>query len=184
MNLRAAIWILSLACIGLSTSARADDMYRWQDAEGRTHFGGTPPPGARNVKKLGGGGGAAPHSTINVIDGLPDKEPAKPRSRPRPPTGAGQKLDALERDEPTQIAGKSASAWRRQARDLERSVERAEEALEYAEDRLTSSYGLGSSAYWQRRVDQAGQDIEQAQERLDHFQDRARELGVPPGWLR
>ena len=178
--------IALLACLSLWVGpvALAEDMYRWEDANGRTHFGSAPPSGARNLRKLSTPDESSPHSAVNVIDGLPEKEPAKPRARPSPQTEAGQKLEALDRAEPSKIQGKSEAVWRRDARELEQKIEQLEQSLEYAEDQLTSSYGLSNSAFWQRRVEKIERDIERAEEQYDRFQERARGLGVPPGWLR
>lgn len=43
--------LLPLAFILLAAPAAAEGVYKWVDAHGRTHFGGTPPPG-QNAKRL------------------------------------------------------------------------------------------------------------------------------------
>jgi len=173
----------ALLCFASPIDVRADTMYRWKDAQGRTHFGSQPAPGALDVQEIKPKGDSP---AINIVSGV--EEPAastasSPGNR-RPETAAARRLRELEEREPTSIGGRSEASWRRQALQLEQRIESLEEQLAHAEDQLSSAYALGRAAYYQRRVNRLERSLESAKEALDRFEDRARELGVPPGWLR
>jgi hypothetical protein len=53
---RFAVMIVSALALGLwADNSPAQQIYKWTDAEGKTHFGNAPPPGAKDVASNGGG---------------------------------------------------------------------------------------------------------------------------------
>jgi hypothetical protein len=158
-------------------------MYRWLDAEGQVHLGETPPAGAHGVERVDGAGGGA---VINVAPQSAEPPRAKATAPARSERGSspGATRERDEDREPSSIGGKSEGQWRSEALRLEERIERERQKLQKAEEQLSNAYALGSSAYYQRRVDSAKAAVEDSEGDLERLEDRARELGVPPGWLR
>jgi hypothetical protein len=182
-----ALIVLGLLALAVA-QARADDMYRWVDAQGEIHFGADPPKGARNVRRVDGSGARS----INVVPGTPV---APPREAPRvappedaAPVGTVQGLvpgeGALHPSASTAIGGRSEDDWRTEAQRLTRKVESLEAQLERADDQRRSAISPRDSSYYERKVARLEQELEAAQSALDRFEERARKLEVPPGWLR
>jgi hypothetical protein len=168
----------------LPSSTRAEDLYRWHDPQGRVHWGTVPAVGATDVERIDP---AAGKGTLTVVpSAAPAPAPIRPgpRTRPGAETDAARRLRQLEEQEPTVIAGKREADWRSQALDHESHLRSLREQLEKAEYELSNAYALGRAARYQRRVDSLKSQLEAAEQSMDDFEDRARELGVPPGWLR
>ena len=179
---RAACGAAAALVLVAAVPASADELYRWLDARGGVHFGSVPPPGARSIRKVEPGAADARITIAPALDAAPaPASSGDPAPRAHDPRAT---LEALEAAEPTAIAGRSESQWRERALALKAKIEKAEAELDYAEDQLSSSYGLRSSAYYQRRVDRAKASLASARDAFERFEDNARQLGVPPGWLR
>ena len=172
MVMRASLALCAL--LSLSGPALAEGIYRWVDDDGNVHFSETPPPGPSGAEEW--------------------KRPARDRIT-RVPDGMNAPVHRLDRPrardipEPTQIEGRSESAWRSQALGFTRKLEKLEERLERQKDRSPTGFrsSLSAARYEARkeaRIEALKREIEQAERALDDFEDLARQAGVPPGWLR
>ena len=173
----AALWVVPVS--GLS-----QEIYRWRDASGEEHFGTNPPPGARAQLW-------EPDSKQRVIVKPTESTPSAPGSRPaRRPNPVGPRLSVPPAEtEPSRISGLSESQWRAQAIRLEEKVESLEERIEDARwAPAPAHYSSFSRARWdarqEQKIERMERELEKAEEDLDELEDRARQAGVPPGWLR
>ncbi len=178
-------WLFSIVLLltPVVQVVHADTIYQWIDPQGRVHYGSNPPPDARQVRGLDSSKSSA---EVNIVSGVGDPmaSTAPTRGRRRPETDAARRLRKLEEQEPTSLGGMREGQWRSRARSLEQKVESLESQLEHAEDQLSSAYALGRAAIYQRRVNRLERKLEAARDAFERFEERARELGVPPGWLR
>jgi hypothetical protein len=169
--------------LGAAGAARAEETYRWLDAEGRVHFGSEPPPDARAVTPWSPGG-----ERVKIA---PKTEPDPALQRPpgAPPARAAEPAAAQPEE---RIGGRTETEWRAQARTLESRLRSLELELEQLEE-STTAYGGWSTQRDGRRLERVlvpderralERALELAQSQLDALEDEARRLGVPPGWLR
>jgi len=178
---------LLVPCTGL-----ADEVYRWVDEQGRVHFSSTPPP--RGAKKWEA---EKKRDKINVM-GPQSNAPPVQRQSAAPPTrptanslsGWGMRAPKPASGAQKLPGGKSEDAWRLEANKLRGEVERLESELEKTDDggefyeaRYRDGIRVGSENK-SSRMARLERQLEEAQDRFDTFEDRARELDVPPGWLR
>ena len=179
---------LLVPCTGL-----ADEVYRWVDEQGRIHFSSTPPPrGARKWEAEN------KRDRINVMSPESNAPPAQRKSAapPTPPpanslSGWGMRAPQPRAPSAQQLpGGKSEAGWRLEANRLRGEVERLEAELEktdaggdFYEARYRDGIRVGSEDK-PRRLARLERQLEEAEDRFDSFEERARELEVPPGWLR
>jgi hypothetical protein len=166
-----------------SGAARAQDMYRWLDAEGRVHFGSEPPADARSLAPW------SPDGDRLKVD--PKAAGAAPARRPEAAVvPAAAPTAAPEAEE--KLGGRSETQWRAQARLLEKRIRDLEGELD-ALDETTQAYGGWGTHRDGRRIDRVPirerrpeleKALDGAQSELDALEEEARRLGVPPGWLR
>ena len=104
-------------------------------------------------------------------------------------------LPARAADEPETIGGRDRVWWSTQALEHGREIERLEEKLSDCEEReAPPAYrNVPGQVYRGRdgiryrevvRCDGLREELAAARDRLDELEDLARQLGVPPGWLR
>jgi septal ring factor EnvC (AmiA/AmiB activator) len=93
--------------------------------------------------------------------------------------------------DPGESAGPPApEQWRARAAPLEQRVESLERRIEQVREErwdLPASFDASIEArseQLEREIEQLEAQLEQAQDELSALEDRAREAGVPPGWLR
>jgi len=175
---RAWAHVLFVYAVGfvLAGAANAEDLYRWKGSDGSVHFGSTPPSDAIDLRRVDEGSGG----NVTIVPGTAPTSATDAGSAAAP----GERLEALEAQEPKSIGGLPEWRWRRDAKRLERNIERLQSDLEAAEERLSSSYTLRDAAIYKSRVDRLERELADAERAFEEFEDHARELGVPPGWLR
>src|SRR5262245_11691074 len=191
MRIRAASVAAALAlCVG--GGARAQEMYRWLDADGRVHYGSEPPADARSVAPW------SPDSGRLRIESQPaaESEPAPPASPPQtaaahPPAPVRAPAAKVA---PQSIGGRTETEWRREARRLEDSVRDLQQKLEEFDD-STHAYG-GFGTHRDRGTGLSGRvevpddrkrlesELHHSEQELEKLEEDARRDGVPPGWLR
>jgi hypothetical protein len=170
---------LLLAAAG---AARAGEMYRWLDAQGRVHFGSEPPPDARAVTPWSPDGERVRIDPKSGADGASPAQPPAPAARAAEPTPQAEE----------RIGGRTEAEWRAQAQTLEGRLRQLELELEELEESTTAYGGWGTHRDG-RRVEHVmvpderrklERALELAETQFDALEDEARRLGVPPGWLR
>jgi hypothetical protein len=186
MRIRTA-WVAASLALCAGGSARAQEMYRWLDADGRVHYGSEPPADARSVAPW------SPDSGRLRIESQPGQE-----SEPAPPAAATHPPAPLRpppaRATPESIGGRTELEWRREARRLEDSVRDLEQKLEEFDD-STHAYG-GFGTHRDRDTGLSGRvavpderkrleaELHRSEKELEKLEEDARRAGVPPGWLR
>lgn len=190
---RAPQLLLALLLGALPWGAAAGEMYRWTDAQGNVHLGATPPPGAKAELWEPG------RDVIQKV--VPDRPeppaaagpPSLLRPRVAPKLRPGSLPRAPERGPgPEMIGGWTEREWRREAQRLGGEVERLEQRIEDAEDgpEFTTTRFDPDRGFKTGQTSKASliRDLEKkraaARKKFDDLEDRAREAGVPPGWLR
>jgi len=187
---RVALIALLAGALGVPPcSSLADEVYRWVDDQGRVHFSSTPPPRKRVEAWAGDGRQRIQIAPETSATG----ERAEQARRPAPRSGPllGKRIETRSRRASKQSADATGEArWRSEANRLQADIERlenqllaTEEGAEFFEAKYEDGHRIHSENK-SSRTDRLRHEIEQAQERLDAFEDKAREAGVPPGWLR
>jgi hypothetical protein len=94
-------------------------------------------------------------------------------------------------DDGIEAAGpRSEAQWRSQALSIERRIESLERQIEQKRDQkwdLPASFDPAveaQSEWFEQEIEQLEAQLEQAEEDLLSLEARARQAGVPPGWLR
>jgi hypothetical protein len=187
-SLTASVAVGLALCAALP--ARAQEMYRWLDAQGRVHFGSEPPADARGIESW------SPDGDRLRIDARAAGEPAPRGSAPARPVAPRRLAPGTPPAAPApdeRIGGRTESEWRHQAHSLEQRIEQLEREPEALEE-TTQAYGG-----WGTRRDSQGlvtrtavperrpaleRALEKAESELDAFEEEARAAGVPPGWMR
>jgi hypothetical protein len=176
--------------LGLAAPAAAE-IYRWTDEQGNEHFSSNahdvPPEHRTQAREAGSAAGGH----VNRFESSGAPPPARslsttPRTvRPAklPPPGSARGT----------TEGTGRTNWQSQAQDLELAIQRAEERLDECEKRRMpdlDNLRVGRNVHRNRSLGGLGdcdperQRVEEAEQRLADFEDRAREAGVPPGWIR
>lgn len=186
-------WILSQ---GMTLAASAE-IYRWTDAEGQAHFTmdlGRVPPAYRAAAEASAGT-AGKGANINMIPSAQER-----RSDP-PPAPAARKPSSRHDSAPTReaietVGGHDEAWWRSQAASYLTRIESLETAIAACEDvRAPQRYNPDTGRRMKRRhYDQKMDAIDRCsnnesnlvatERQLANFKERARQQGVPPGWLR
>jgi len=186
-------WLATCVAVGLwlgaGDVARAEEMYRWLDAQGRVHFGSEPPADARGVEPWSPDGG---HLKIDARAGTTAGAVGKSGRAAAPRTAAGRPPLA-EASERGAIGGRSRSEWLTRETSLEKRIEDLEAQLEELEETTQAYGGWGTHRDKRGRVSRVALPdrrreletaLERAESELDAFEEEARRAGVPPGWLR
>lgn len=187
-------WLAASVAVGLALcaagSARAQEMYRWVDAQGRVHFGSEPPADAREIAPW------SPEGDRLKIDARAAGKPAPVatgRARPAAPTRAAPRAPAAAANGHERIGGHTENEWRSRAQTLEHRVQDLEKQIEELEESTQAYGGWGTHRDSRGFVTSVGvrdrrpeleQALERAESELDALEEEARQAGVPPGWLR
>ena len=157
---------LALALLVPSTAPRADEMYRWLDPAGRTHFGSTPPPDARQIEPM------TPSGSLQVVSPGELERPAmapQADSTFQPPSSAS----------PARIHRWTRDQWQKEARSYDEAVSAARLNHELFETRVSEP----SDTWEEETLDRLRKSVAEAEERRDEFQKRALRDGVPRDWV-
>lgn len=182
-------WLAAGVAVGLVLAAgipaRAQEMYRWVDAQGRVHFGSEPPAGAREVEPWSPEGDRLKIESraagITVQPG-PDRARATLPARAPTPVAGDEKIGGMSQDQ-----------WRTKAQMLEQRIQKLEADIEALEETTQAYGGWGTHRSSNGVVSRVGvrdrrpeleKALERAESELDALEEDAREKGVPPGWLR
>lgn len=130
-----------LALLGVTADAAAE-VYKWVDAEGRTHYSATPPPGtAAQPVEIRTAPPAPPSAppAAGTPPAPPGGQPAGAGGGPRPPDAsraeacatARHNLELLEKDGPVAKAGPDGKNVLLEGEARSRELERARKAIAY-----------------------------------------------------
>jgi DNA repair exonuclease SbcCD ATPase subunit len=172
---------LALA-LGACPAARAQEMYRWLDAQGRVHYGSEPPADARSVTPW-----SPDADRMRIEPRAPPAELSRPPEVPTPGPAPTAEAPA-----PETIGGRTEAQWRQESLALEARVQKLERELDELEDSTQAygGWGVHREKGMHHRVDlpdrrkELEKQLDDAQSKLDRLEEEARRLGVPPGWLR
>ena len=77
--------LLLCALLGAAALAHAEQVYKWTDAQGITHYSDAPPPqDTQNVQTVRVSGGDRPHAVQPTDTAAAAPDPAKPAAGPQP----------------------------------------------------------------------------------------------------
>jgi len=171
-------WWFALGVALLAGPAIAE-IYWWVDESGNVQSTSDPsqvPPEHRERRDSG-------TERITIVPQI--QAPAARGPAPKP--AAIDRTAAPGSDE-ERIGGKTEPEWRQGYQMLQSELAGLERRLEYLErnphERAKTRRGRDRLASRWAEVQQVKRGLESTRERLETYEDKARQTGVPPGWLR
>ena len=171
-------WLFALG-VALLAEPAIGEIYWWVDESGNVQSTSDPsqvPPEHRDRPESG-------TERITIVPQI--NAPAAREPAPQP--AAIDRAAAPGSDE-ERIGGKTEPEWRQGYQTLQSELAGLERRLEYLErnphERAKTRRGRDRLASRWAEAQQLKHDLESTRERRESYEDKARQTGVPPGWLR